>query len=105
MASLTSHINVWETCLQLLARRGYHLEAELPDEDSPTVWLAGKNGFTFSAETPIALLGLATVYEDIHPETDHPYWWSANTSRTEPLLYDTLLEAAVTGQEERPANQ
>ncbi|MFD7906207.1 MULTISPECIES: hypothetical protein [unclassified Kitasatospora] len=106
MASLGSHANVWETCLQLLRRQGYHLTVKLADEedeDGLDAWLAEKDGFTFWADNPIELLGLAAVYEDVRPEEDRPYWWAAKTVRERPDVREQLVDEALAVRDARVA--
>jgi hypothetical protein len=105
MASLSSHINVWETCLQLMNRRGYRLEMSYADDEDGglSTWSAAKDGFTFMADDPIQLLGLITVYEDVQPEDNRAYWWCAKTDRSHPGLYDQLIEQAIAIEEARGA--
>jgi len=71
--------NVEETCLQLLARRGYRLSIQSKPDDEYYDWCAEKNGFLFSATNPAELLGLVAIYEDIAPKKDEPYWWATKT--------------------------
>lgn len=107
MPLLTSHVNVWETCLQLMNRRGYRLEmsyadaADGADDEDLSSWSATKNGFTFLAGDSIQLLGLVAVYEDVQPEDDRDYWWRASTDRSRPGLTDQLIEQATAGAEDR----
>lgn len=92
---LSSHINVWNTCLLILRQRGFALrvDGELsPDGCYPTDahWLAEKNGFSFRADNPIELLGLVAVHDHVRPREDVPYWWQMKG----PDLYVELMEAA-----------
>ena len=106
MASLSSHANVWETCLQLMNRRGYSLETRYPDDEDDeglSLWLAEKDGFTFMADDPIQLLGLVTVYEDVQPKEDQPYWWREKTDWNKPTLGEQLLDRAIAVEEARVA--
>lgn len=106
MASLGSHANVWETCLQLMNRRGYSLETEYPDDEDDeglSMWFAAKDGFTFAADNPIELLGLVTVYEDVQPKEDRPYWWREETDWNGPTLGEQLLDQAIAIEEARVA--
>jgi len=81
VSNLHAHANVWETCLQLLERRGFALRVELGEgDDEPDVYWAERDGFSFSAWNPIELLGLTAIYEDVKPQSGAPYWWSANTT-------------------------
>ena len=107
MASLVSHVNVWETCLQLMNRRGYSLKMTYADEegdDRLSTWSAAKDGFTFVADDPIQLLGLVTVYEDVQPQEDRPYWWGEKTDRSGPTLNDQLTDQAIAVEEARMAD-
>jgi hypothetical protein len=106
MPSLSSYPNVWETCLQLLHRRGYHLEVRIADEEDDVdtdAWLAEKDGFTFWGDNPIELLGLTAVYEDVRPAEDQDYWWSEKTARDRPSLREQLVDRAVAAQDARLA--
>ena len=77
---LGSHVNVRNTCLQILRIRGYKLtiQGELDDEGCyPTdaLWIAEKDGFRFMADNPIELFGLIGIYDYVQPKEDIPYWW------------------------------
>ena len=92
---LSSHINVWNTCLRILRQRGFDLrvEGELgADGCYPTdaTWTAEKDGFYFRADNPIELLGLVAVHDHVRPREDLPYWWTVEG----PDLYTELMEAA-----------
>ncbi len=93
MASLSSHVNVWETCLQLLERKGFRLRVTLGEDETARSWFAERDGIDLQAEDPIALLGLAAIYEDLLPARREPYWWSARTQR-ELRLRERLLQQA-----------
>ncbi len=86
MASLATHINVWETCLQQLHRNGFTLRVEFDEDERPRYWYAERDRFDFVADNPIELLGLTSVYEDIRPTRDDPYWWSASTDTSIQIL-------------------
>ncbi|WP_194908761.1 hypothetical protein [Catenulispora rubra] len=105
MVSLVSHLNVWETCLQLMNRLGYRLEMSYPDDEDGdeglSTWSATKGGFTFMADDPIQLLGLVAVYEDVQPEDDRDYWWRAKTDRSRPGVYDQVTDQAIAVEEAR----
>lgn len=90
---LTSHFNVWNTCLHILRVRGFALRVDgglLPDGSyrPDATWIAEKDGFYFSADNPIELIGLVAVYDHVRPKKDVPYWWQANC----PDLYGELME-------------
>jgi hypothetical protein len=69
---LSSYLNVYNTGLVLLQRRGFALGYNKTDD----TWTATKNGFELLAENPIELLGLASFLEEMNP-ADHAdeYWW------------------------------
>ena len=77
MTNLTAHANVWETCVQILQRRGMVLWVE--SEDDGYLWHARFGVFSFSASNPIELLGLVAIYDALSPEDAVPYWWSRAT--------------------------
>ncbi len=103
MPSLSSHANVFETCLQILARRGYELSFEWPEEDEQShgAFTAARDGFSFLADNPIELLGLVTVHDDVRPTTQEPYWWSAKTDGSR--VWDRLRVEATAREEARHA--
>jgi hypothetical protein len=99
MASLASHPNVWNTCLEILHRKGFDLAIELhPRDDGADAFRAERDGFDFVADDPIELLGLVAIYEHVEPVAWKPYWWSVE--RTGPTL-DTLRDRAFAARETR----
>jgi hypothetical protein len=94
MMGLSSHINVWNTCLRLLREKGYalHVEGELDQEGmirpGKCLWIADKEGFHFCGDTPIELLGLTAVYEFLQPLNDASYWWRIDGSDIVSELYE-----------------
>jgi hypothetical protein len=98
---LSSHINVWNTCLRILRQRGFALRVsgELrADGGYPTdaLWIAEKDGFYFCADNPIELLGLVAVHDFVRPREDVPYWWQVEGSD----IYAELMEAAFPDAED-----
>jgi hypothetical protein len=78
--SLASHYNVYNTWLRILRSRGFALEVTgipQPDGSYPVEkrWFARQDGFCFTADNPIELLGLTSIYDHVHPADDRPYWW------------------------------
>ncbi|MBL8009218.1 MAG: hypothetical protein JNJ64_01320 [Flavobacteriales bacterium] len=67
---LSSYINVYNTCLVLLRRKGYRITLEMEE-----MWTAEKDGFVFKADNPIELLGLVGIREELKPVADIEYWW------------------------------
>ncbi len=83
---LSSYLNVYNTCLVILKRRGFKLRFELPAEN----WIAEKDGFMFLADNPIELLGLVGLHDYIKPESDTEDWWKID----QPDLIKELLPDA-----------
>jgi hypothetical protein len=78
--ALTDHVNVWNTALQILRRRGHALRVQLADDDDQDdTWWAEEGDFKLSARDPIALLGLVAIRDEVQPTADTPYWWSGKT--------------------------
>jgi hypothetical protein len=95
---LSSHINVWNTCLRILRQRGFALRVDgdaRPDGCYPTDadWMAEKDDFYFCADNPIELLGLVAVHDHVKPREDVPCWWQVDG----PDIYTELMEAAFPG--------
>ncbi|HEY1068097.1 MAG TPA: hypothetical protein VGE52_18380 [Pirellulales bacterium] len=93
--SLASHVNAYNTCLQILRSRGYALEVSGELEADGTYpaachWIARRDGFYFCGDNPIELLGLAAVYDFVQPPVDRPYWWKIEG----PDIQEELYEAA-----------
>jgi hypothetical protein len=98
-ARLFSHLNVWNTCLLLLREYGYTLRASghpaLRDFPSRLRWHATMpDGANLSADTPIELLGLATLHRYHRPNVNKDYWWRISG----PSLLGELID-----QSERPS--
>ena len=77
---LGSHPNAYNTCLRILAGKGYALRVtgEVVEEGQYPVdcqWIAEKDDFYFCANNPIELLGLVAVREHLRPAEDVSYWW------------------------------
>src|SRR4051794_32250499 len=93
--SLSSHANVYNSCLRILRERGYSLRVEgemTPDGCYPTdaTWVAERGEFVFRGDNPIELLGLVAIYDHVRPEEARPYWWSVEG----PDLWSELMETA-----------
>src|SRR5947209_8629104 len=102
--SLSSHANVYNTCLRILRSRGFALrvEGELdPDGSSSNLlWVAEKNHFLFRADNPIELLGLTAVYEFVQPAKNEPYWWQVDG----PDIWEELWDQAFPTTEDDAAS-
>lgn len=84
MASLSSALNVYNTCLLILRRRGYELWTK--EINKEIIWFAKKNEYDFAAYSPIELLGLVSIYEYQKPETSSKgYWWKVEGENDELL--------------------
>jgi hypothetical protein len=103
MPSLAGHANVFETCLQILTRRGYALSMTPAEDDGPGfgTFEAERDGFTFWADNPIELLGLVALYEELGPADDRPYWWGATTDDSD--VWGRLRDEAEARQAARHA--
>jgi hypothetical protein len=93
--SLSSHANVYNTCLRILRTRGFALrvEGEMTADGCYPIdahWIAEEPGFRFTADNPIELLGLVAVYDDVRPTETRPYWWCVEGSD----IWSELMEAA-----------
>ncbi len=92
MPALSSHLNVWNTCLRILRERGWNLgiEGETEADLSECLWSAHKSGYELWGDNPIELLGLAAVYEHHAPTgPQDPYWWRVEGDD----IYDELIES------------
>ncbi|WP_266156936.1 hypothetical protein [Dyella silvatica] len=92
---LGSHANVFNACLRILRDRGFKLKIEGEiDSDLcyPTnaLWTAEKNGFRFTGDNPIELLGLVGIYDHLKPDENRPYWWRVEG----PDVWDELMSEA-----------
>jgi len=94
MPALSSHANIYNTCLRILQERGYTLSLKESDDDY--IWIAAKGEYDFWADNPIELLGLASIYE-YHAPTDDPvpYWWVVKGDNIRRELLDTLDESSL----------
>jgi|GEM_PF-1799512 len=77
--SLVDHVNVYRSCLALLAKHGWQLRIEPGPYEAEDARLdtyqATRDGTTLEAATPLQLLGLAALHDHHHPHDDAPYWW------------------------------
>ena len=86
MPALGAHCNVSNTCLVILAEKGFRTWT---DEDGDYFY-AEKDGWDFMANDPIQLLGLITIYERTGPDKFKEYWWRIR----EPWLVEDLPKEA-----------
>ena len=93
--SLSSHPNVYNTCLTILRSRGFalHVEGEMDSDGCYPVdalWIAEKANFSFVAYNPIELLGLVAIFDHVQPVEPRSYWWVVDG----PDIKTELMEAA-----------
>lgn len=93
-----SNKSVHNTCLLILREQGFVLKVERDleeeigteeeldvtegeeggdevEDSSMLFWVAEKDGFCFTAENPIELLGLVAIYNYVRPKENVSYWW------------------------------
>src|SRR5262249_47317987 len=96
MSILSSHTNVYNTCLLILRQHGYKLslggdlDAEGSIKWSSLVWRAERGEYIFNAWNPIELLGLTAIYEFRHPDAGKPGWWVVDGAN----IFEELLDEA-----------
>ena len=71
MPDLSSYLNVYNTALVVLERKGWTLRRDKVCDD----WYATKDGWEFLADNPMELLGLVSIYEHHAPKKKAEYWW------------------------------
>ena len=94
---LSSHNNVYNTCLIILREQGWTLDLKgEADEEGLIIpsslwWTAERDGYCLGAYNPIELLGLAAIYSYQRPEgPPESYWWTVDG----PDLYSELIDRA-----------
>ena len=71
MADIGAYLNVYNTALVILERKGWTLRYDKSHE----WWFAEKEGWEFLADDPMQLLGLVCIYEYHAPKKKTEYWW------------------------------
>ncbi len=71
MPDIGAHLNVYNTALVILERKGWSLRYEKSQER----WFAKKGVWEFLADDPMQLLGLVAIYEHHAPKKKEEYWW------------------------------
>ncbi|MFT3776495.1 MAG: hypothetical protein QM820_64970 [Minicystis sp.] len=92
MPDLSSHPNVYETCLRVLADRGWRASLSPRDVDEDDIWRATKGDVELWADNPIELLGLVGVWEARWPGEYVPWWWTRGN--TGPSLWEQARDEA-----------
>jgi len=73
MPTLSDHINVYDTALDILQSKGYQLWYD----EKADLYYAELNGWDFASSTPVGLLGLVSIYESQRPAEYREYWWKS----------------------------
>lgn len=99
---LFGHPNVWNTCLLMLREFGYTLRVSghpaLRDFTSRMRWHATMpDGTDLSADTPIELLGLASIHRYHKPNVDSNYWWQLDGPSLVTELIDEWEKRSIPG--------
>jgi hypothetical protein len=68
---LFSHLNVYNTALVVLERKGWALRYDTAEG----WWFANKGEWEFLADDPMQLLGLVAIYKHHSPKKKEEYWW------------------------------
>ena len=71
MPDLSSYLNVYNTALVVLDRKGWSLRFEKAQDR----WYAKKDEWEFLADDPMQLLGLVAIFENRAPKKKEEYWW------------------------------
>ena len=82
MADLSAYLNVYNTALVVLARKGWSASFDSAQE----WWCARKDGWELLANDPMQLLGLVGIHEYHAPKRKTEYWWKID----EPNLLEQL---------------
>lgn len=73
MPSLGDHLNVYDTVVATLRRKGYQVWYDARAD----LYYAELNGWDFASKTPVGLVGLVALFEDRRPSEYREYWWKA----------------------------
>lgn len=80
---LSEAMNTYSPCLSALVAKGFRITADFP-QDKPSDWYADNGQVRLTASSPVALLGLASLWESRGEK------WKKRSD--EPDLYDQVLE-------------
>ncbi len=83
MPDLSAYLNVYNTALVVLERKGWSLRYDKQHE----WWFAKKDGWEFLADDPMQLLGLVAIFEHHAPKKKADYWWKID----EPDLFKKFI--------------
>ena len=82
MPALSEYSNVYNTALAILREKGY----DVWFDDAAEMFACQRDGWDFLADSPLALLGAAAIYDHVQPGEFKEYWWK----RSGHLDYRTL---------------
>jgi hypothetical protein len=71
MPDLSAYLNVYNTALVIIERKGWTLRYDASRE----WWFAQKDDWELLADDPMQLLGLVAIHEHHAPEEKSEYWW------------------------------
>lgn len=71
MADIGAHLNVYNTALVILERKGWSLR----HDDAQEWCFANKGEWELLADDPMQLLGLVAIHEHHAPTEKKEYWW------------------------------
>lgn len=83
MEVLSEAMNAYDPALETLQSQGYSLFGEFEGEDGAQTWIAERTDVRLSAGTPLALLGLAALWNERGVE------WRR---RDVPSLYNRIVD-------------
>ena len=92
MPDLSSHPNVYESCLRVLEDRGWRIVIAPGEDDEGDGWRALRGEVELWADNPIELLGLVGVWEARWPGEYEPWWWTRGN--TGPSVSERVLDEA-----------
>lgn len=82
MPALSEYINVYNTALLILLRKGFQVWY---DEETKS-YCAEREGWDFTAQSPCGLLGVIAIFEHKQPSEYREYWWREEG----PIIRDKL---------------
>jgi hypothetical protein len=69
--ALSDYANVDDTALALLGEKGFQVWRD----EAAELYCAERDGWDFMAPSPVALLGLISIFERVGPSEYQEYWW------------------------------
>lgn len=77
MPALGEYANVYDTAIAVLEQKGFAVW----HNETAEMFCAQRDGWDFTADSPISLLGLVAIYEHKDPPTYTEYWWKTQPER------------------------